>query len=149
MYTFSLSTELCDTELITSKELQCFIHDVSPTQEATSSKRKYFNFTAQSKNEAVRAVCFLPDKQPELRTLQQVKTPVKLENFTTSSSGAKQDLIITKYTKITPLKKDDVDFTFSDELQANEPVTNISAIHKLAPEQLITVKAEIVSVSSV
>ena len=149
MYTFSLSTELCDTELITSKELQCFIHDVSPTQEATSSKRKYFNFTVQSKNKAVRAVCFLPDRQPELRTLQQVKTPVKLENFTTSSSGAKQDLIITKYTKITPLKKDDIDFTFSDELQANEPVTNISAIHKLAPEQLITVKAEIVSVSSV
>lgn len=54
----------------------------------------------------VRAVCFVPDNQPELCELQKVKSPVKLENFTTSSSGTKQDLIITKYTKITPLTKD-------------------------------------------
>jgi hypothetical protein len=48
------------------------------------------------------------------------------------------DLIITKWTKITPLEKHQIKFSYSEELAARtsgDPV-NLSAIHKLASEQL-------------
>ena len=58
-------------------------------------------------------------------------------------------MIITKYTEIIPLPRDQVKFTFSKALETTAPVTSISSIQKLAPGQLIIIKGEVVSASSV
>lgn len=87
-------------------EITCYIQSVSPVKNASSNKRKYFDFSLQTRDEPLRALCFLSDKQPELKTLEQVKSPVKIQNY----DRQKQDVLITKYTKIVPLEKDNVNF---------------------------------------
>ena len=61
------------------------------------------------------------------------------------------DLIITKWPKITPLEKHQIKFSYSEELAAStsgDPV-NLSAIHNLASEQLICVKSQAASISGI
>ena len=116
-YTFSNLRMHCPSpDSITSKtsadgEIHCYIHAVSPVKIAASSERKYFSCTLQTKEQSVRAVCFFPEKQAELQTLEKVKSPVKLQNYKKNCNQGKQDIIISKYTKITPLQKNTIDFT--------------------------------------
>ena len=51
-------------------EITCYIHSVSPVKNASSNLRK-------------------------LKTLEQVKSPIKIQNY----DRQKQDVLITKYTK--------------------------------------------------
>ena len=51
-------------------------------------------------------VCFSPEKQTELKTLEKVKSPVKRKNY----QKPHQDIFVNKYTKITPLPIDETDF---------------------------------------
>lgn len=60
---------------------------------------------------------------------------VPLNNCELPSDG--DDFVITKFTKITPLDKKEIDFPSSEELTATttgKPL-NTSSIHKLAAEQ--------------
>lgn len=128
----------------------CYLHNISPLKTAGTSKRKYFNLIVQCKDRPVRAVCYSPEKRAELHALASTKSPVKLNNYKQPSNGD-DDFVITKFTKITPLDKNEIDFPFSEELTATatgKPL-NISLIHKLAAEQLICVKAKVVSLSGV
>ena len=103
--------------------MNCFVHGVSPVKDATNSKRKYFNCTLQCEDKKViRAVCFSPERQNQIKTLSQTRSPVKVQNFQLQNedSGPDGDIFITKYTKIAPIQKD-VNFTFSDE---NEQMEN-------------------------
>ena len=113
------------------------------------SKKKYFNCTLQAKDDPVKAVCYSPDKHSELKTVAKTKSPIKLQNFKKTDSS--RDIVITKFTKITPLNKADVDFNFEENMtvESADTVVNISSIAKLAPEQLISVKGQVVSVSAV
>ena len=113
-----------------------------------SSKRKYFNCTLQAENDPVKAVCYSPEKHSQLEIVAKTKSPVKLQNFKRTDSS--KDIVITKFTKITPLDKDEVAFHFQEDMtvKSADTVVNISSIAKLAPEQLISVKAQVVSVSA-
>jgi hypothetical protein len=115
----------------------------------TPSKKRYFNCTLQAKDDPVKAVCYSPDKHSELETVAKTRSPIKLQNFKKTDSS--KDIVITKFTKITPLSKADVGFSFEDNMtvKSADAVVNISSITKLAPEQLISVKAQVVSVSAV
>ena len=70
-----------------------------------------------------------------------------LLNLTTNGDD---DFVITKFTKIIPIDKE-IDFSFSEELTgtATGKPLNISAIQKVAGEQLISIKAKVVSLSGV
>lgn len=133
--------------------IDCFIHAVSPVKKAAASKKTFFNCILQTETDVMRAVCFDSDKRAEIDTISKTKSPVKLKHLTTkeSSSGTSQDIQITKHTTVTPIDKDLLHFTFSDELStiSQNSVINLSSILKLAPEQLITVKAQVTNISAV
>ena len=67
---------------------------------------------------------------------------MKIENFGKSGNNQNDDILIHKYTKIFPVEKDDIEFTYSENLTATGFV-NISSMEKLPPEQLISVKAQV------
>ena len=131
-------------------ELHCYIHAMSPMKNAQSSKRKYFDCTLQNKDTTVQAVCFSPEKYSELNTLQKTKSPVKITNYNTSAaSSGKEDIIILSKTRISPITSNEIDFPYLSELTATGILPDLSALEKLAPEQLVTIKAEVAQVSAV
>ncbi|CAB4025533.1 Hypothetical predicted protein [Paramuricea clavata] len=129
--------------------MDCYLHSISTVQKAQSSNRKYFNCIVQGNDRPVRAVCYSPEKRAELKALAATKSPVKMRNF--KQADTSDDIIITKWTKMTPLEKDQITFPYSDELAAStsgEPI-KLSAIHNLAGEQLICVRGEASSISGI
>ncbi|CAB4011402.1 Hypothetical predicted protein [Paramuricea clavata] len=130
------------------KEVQCYVHAVSPVKTATSNNRKYFNCTIQSEEKVTRAVCFSPDKHSQLKTLQQTKSPIKIENFGHARNDENGDMLIHKFTKIVPIDATTISFPYSDNLTASG-IIPISSIANLAVEQLVSVKAEVAHLSGV
>lgn len=129
--------------------INCYLHNISPVKTASTSKRKYFNCDVQCSDKSVRAVCYSPEKKGELDALAATRSPVKLKNYK-RPNNQNDDFVITKFTKITPLDKKEIDFPFSEELkniESGKPL-NISSIQKLAAEQLICIKGKVVSLSS-
>ncbi len=122
---------------------------MSKIQKAQLSNRQYFNCVVQSSEKPIRAVCYSPDKRPQIYALASSKSPVKLRNFKLDDHG--NDLIITKHTKIDPLARENIPFDISEELAASstgDPI-KLSSIHTLAGEQLISVKGHVSSISAV
>jgi ssDNA-binding replication factor A large subunit len=128
--------------------LDCFVHAVSPVKQSASNKR-YFKCTFQTKETTVNAVCFSPEKQRELKNIEQCKSPVRVKDFRTSASyGGKEDLVITKKTSITPLPS--TDFAYSDDVSSLGSVSsNIVGLGNIAAEQLVSFKAYVAEISSV
>jgi len=138
-----------DSTSTAPKELHCYIHAISPVKKATSSNRKYFDCTLQNEDNSVRAVCFSTEKHPELKTLQQTKSPVKITNYNTSANNGKEDIILLSKTKITPITSNDINFPYSGELTAATGILpNLLALEKLAAEQLVTIKAQVAQMSA-
>ncbi len=55
------------------------IHEISPIKTATVSKTKYFDMKVQTSDEnAVRVVCFSPEKRVNLQQCQSKQTPVSI-----------------------------------------------------------------------
>ena len=75
--------------------------------------KEYFNCTLQKKDGVVRAVCFSPEKQNNVLQLGKSKSPVKIKNFQTKIYQGKPEVVMSKYTKITTLSKEDVNFNYS------------------------------------
>jgi hypothetical protein len=63
----------------------------------------------------------------------------------TKSKG--KDIVFNQYTKITPV--DNIDFQHSSKLLITGLANTIASLNEVAPEQLISVKAEIAEVSGV
>ena len=84
----------------------------------------------------------------ELHALASTRSPVKLDNYK-GPNNRDEDFVITKFTKIVPIDKKEIDFSFSEELTttATGKPLNISAIQKVAAQQLISIKAKVVSLS--
>ena len=98
----------------------------------------------QTETASCRAVCFSPEKFPELKTFEKVKSPVKIENFRSKPGlNREKEIIIQKNTSFTPLDNSSVNF------EHNELIPNISSLDKVASEQLISVKAHVLQLSSV
>ncbi len=82
--------------------------------------------------------------------LEKVKSPVKIQNYKTKEGiNGKDELILQRSTKFTPLGNTDVEFSHDKFLTAVGVIPNISALEKLALEQLVSIKAHVVEVSSV
>ena len=102
---------------------------MSPIKKAaTSEKHFFFYLILQTKDESVRAVCFSPEKQNELKTMEKVKSPVKIINF----QKPHQDIFINKCTKITPLPIDEIDFPHAEICNKDGLIPNMSSLKKVA-----------------
>ena len=88
---------------------------------------------------------FFSRKAPQLKTIQQTKSPVKRQNFTHSKND-NGDLMLNQYTKITPKDHTKITFEFSGNLTATG-IIPISAIQNLAIRQLVSVKVQVARLS--
>ena len=93
----------------------------------------------------MKAVCYSPKKQTKLNTIATAKSPIKMKNFKQQQDD---DLIITKWTDITPLDQDQISFAYSEELAKSttrQPIS-LSSMHNLACDQLICIKGQTTSI---
>ena len=95
----------------------CYFH-ISPVKTASTSNKKYFNCIIQSSDKSVRAVCYSPEKRAESNALASTRSPVKLDNYK-RPNNRDDDFVITKFTKIVPIDKKEIDFSFSEEQLEN------------------------------
>ena len=133
---------------ISKDELHSHVHTLSPVKKAASSGRQYFHCTLQIETKAVRAVCFSPEKHGKFQSSEKGKSPLKLESCKPPQSEG-EDLIVTRFTKVTPLARDEIACEYSDELTQKTKIIDISSLSKIAKEQLVTVKAEVAQISGV
>ena len=101
-----------------STSINCYFHNISPVKTASTSNKKYFNCVVQCGDKSVRAVCYSPEKRAELHALASTRSPVKLDNYK-RPNNRDDDFVITKFTKIVPIDKKEIDFSFSEELTTN------------------------------
>ena len=127
--------------------MTCYIHNISPIKKASSLNRKFFNCTIQAKDNVIRALCFSPEKHSQFSTIEATKSPVKLQDFSYLRNNQSEDLVIHKMTTATPISATEILFPITEELQKNAPIT-IASLQKLAPEQLVDLKAEVCAVSA-
>ena len=145
-----LELDTTATTSATSDNVNCYVHAVSPIKRSTSSERRYFNCTLQTETASCRAVCFSPEKFPELKTFEKVKSPVKIENFRSKPGlNGEKEIIIQKNTSFTALDNSSVDFEHNELLTTTGLIPNISSLDKVASVQLISVKAHVLQLSSV
>ena len=97
----------------------------------------------QTEDEPLRAVCFVPEKQSELKTLEKIKSPVKIQNY----DKGNKDVLILKNTKITPLESTGIGF--SHDMYTSTSLPNLASLQKVAPEQIVAVKAQVVQLSGI
>ena len=60
-------------ELQETKELEGYIHCLSPVKDTMNKQAKFFDFKVQLKEEIVRGVCFSPEKKEKPRTVSKVQ----------------------------------------------------------------------------
>ena len=100
----------------------------------------------QTSHGSVNAVCFSPKKRSVLQKFQTEKSPVKIAKFRTSSKYGKEDVVIDKATKVTPVNEN-MGFQHID--LAPLPVTSLASLNQVLAEQLVTVKPEVAKLSQV
>ena len=75
-------------------------------KKADKNEKRYFNMILQTKDESIKAVCFATKKQSELKTLEKVESPAKIQNF----QKPDKDILLNKFAKIKPIEKSEIDF---------------------------------------
>ena len=100
------------------KEAECYVHVVSPMKTAISNNRKYFNCTIQEKKSHMGSLFFPKKKHSKLKTVQQTKSAIKMENFAHARNDENGDLLMYKYTKIVPIDSTTIPFPYLDNLTA-------------------------------
>ena len=129
----------------TSAELSCYVYAVSPVRKVDKNEKRYFNVILQTKDESIKAVCFAPEKQSEMKTLEKVESPVKIQNF----QKPDKDILLNKFTKIKPIEKSEIDFIRAEICNSEGLIPNLSSLQNVAGEQVISVKGEIAQLSGV
>ncbi len=54
-----------------------------------------------------------------------------------------KDILLNKYTKITPLQEDEIDFPRTEVCNEEGLLSNISSLQKVAGEQIVSLKGEV------
>ena len=121
-------------------EMQCYIHSVSPIKRSGPSK--YFNCELQTYSNVVKAVCFAIEKKEHLDTLAQHQSPVKLKKYGISNKYGRQDIVINKYTTLTPC-------TASFPYKSLNNITSIASLSQVTPDQLVSIKGQLLQLSGI
>ena len=77
--------------------------------------------------------------------MEKVKSPVNIINF----QKPHQDIFINKYTKITPLPIDEIDFPHAEICNKDGLILIMSSLQKVAGEQIVSLKAEVAELSGI
>eukprot|EP00794_Sanderia_malayensis_P020933 gene20933-22989_t len=124
---------------VNEKELLRYIHNVSPIKKGPS--KNFFDFAVQTETATVRGVCFSPSKKRHLEDISLSASPVKLRKFVCDRNPDCTDILTNDSLIIEDAG--DVGFERKEILPKN---LNISMLHSITPQQLVTIKAKIVNI---
>ena len=124
---------------MTDKEIQGYIHNVSPIKKGPS--KNFFDFSIQTETATVRGVCFSPNKRRRLDDISTSGSPVKLCKFVCDKNPDCSDILMNDSLII----EDAVDVAFERKYVVPKNL-NISMLHSISPQQLVTIKAKIVNI---
>lgn len=89
----------------------------------------------------IKGVCFSPEKKETLDALSKQRSPVKIKKFSINQRYGRNDVVINKFTTITPT-------TTTFEYQSQDDMITINSLRQVAPEQLVCIKGNIVQLSA-
>lgn len=121
------------------KDITCFVHNVSPVKK--SGPTSYFNCHLQTDKDLIGSVCFATEKKETLDAMAAQRSPVKISNFNISNKYGRRDVVINRNTHITSTT---ADFPY----KAQDHVTSIASLSKVAPQQLVAIKGKITHLSA-
>lgn len=116
-----------------------FVHK-NKALKISNSNVKQFYFTIQEKDKCRRAVCFSPDKHPNITNAAIAKNPINISKMTQSPSSG--DQLLGRRSRINATQDVPADYIHSSILNTDSLV-EIKSLHEFAAEQVISVKAEI------
>lgn len=115
------------------------MHNVSPVKK--SGPTSYFNCHLQTDKDLIGSVCFATEKKETLDAMAAQRSPVKISNFNISNKYGRHDIVINRNTHITSTT---TDFPY----KAQDDVTSIASLSKVAPQQLVAIKGKITHLSA-
>ena len=115
------------------------MHNVSPVKK--SGPTSYFNCHLQTEKDLIGSVCFATEKKETLDAMAAQRSPVKISNFNISNKYGRSDVVINRNTTITSTT---ADFPY----KAQDDVTSIASLSKVAPQQLVSIKGKISHLSA-
>ena len=117
-----------------------FVYNVSPTKKGP--KKEYFDFYLQTgKTSTVRSVCFSTGKRKFFVDTEKKSTPVKIAKFV-RDKGESTNILIGDGVVVEKLKESEVDF---EKNAAGSMNINLSTLHMVSVNQLVTLKAKVVN----
>ena len=120
------------------KEIIGYVHDVSHVGKGET--KNYFDFRLQTESSVIREVCFSPGKKRSFDEAALKKSPVKLKRFMDDKKPDSTDILMKEKVIIEELTE--VNFQHRQIVPTDLDISKLNAI---APEQLITLKAKVIS----
>ena len=100
-------------------------------------QKNFFDFSIQTETATVRGVCFSPNKRRCLEDISTSGSPVKLRKFVCDKNPDSSDILMNDSLIIEDAM--DVPFERKEIVPKN---LNISMLHSISPQQLVTIKAK-------
>ena len=123
-----------------TKELEGYIHCLSPVKDTINKRAKFFDFKVQLREQIVRGVCFSPEKKEKLKQFQKCKSPIKIRKYGQNHKYGARNIVIDKRTQVI-LSAGPLSFACVD-LDSDK---SIGSLKKVAPNQTVTIKGKVVS----
>ena len=97
-----------------------------------------------------RPFCFSPERKATFDTLEKQKSPVKLSNYRTSTKYGTTDIVIQKYTNVQVTTALELEKQFQYQpMPDTQDLSSISSLSDVAPNQLVTIKANLFQLSGI
>ena len=130
--------------MVPNDDLVCYVNNVSHLKEGSSGN--YFTCNLKyGDNEYINGLVYSPDKQKIFQNYENEKSPIKITNYTVSNKYATPSVLMNFKSKFNEIENP----TFDPDPTSNSGVIDIINLSKLAPEQLVSVKGQIIKVSSI
>ena len=124
------------------KEIDCFVHSVSPIKTGGDKKHRYFDCNLQTKDKIVRAVCFSPERRDKFDHYEKTKSPVKIKKFGESNKYGTRNIIIEKRTVV------EIPSSLPFERsKLSEDILTISSLSNVSSGQQVTLKGHLLDLT--
>ena len=121
-----------------------YVHDVSPLKRNRRNTVDYFQINLQTENcDKLKTVCYEKSKRPLFQAREETKTPVKLTNFTMSTTG--DAVFVNSMTHVTQPQQGEYSFQYKSTDQLTQlnflPLKHVT--DSCAAMDIVNVKAKL------
>jgi hypothetical protein len=121
-----------------AKEIDCFVHSVSPIKTGGDKKYRFFDCSLQTEDKVIRAVCFSPERRQKFDNYAQSKSPVKIKKFGENNRYGTTNVIIERHTIVeTPPS---ISF---ERRELSQDTMTISSLSDISSGQQVTIKGHL------